>query len=210
MPTPIATSLSTYGEGLANFLNISSNIPLMCAINPDGTALGGPGTVGDEDFIANFSAAGGGGDLSKAFDLSGPIPLVCMVNPDGTAYSGGTPVAYTEYKANYVTGVDGDRFITATELLNTLGGAVTAQISTNGRGWFEFVLPTGTVISASKVRVVNTVQSDDIASDRFPFGYYIDGNKIIFFISGIDGNGSNSNGNAAAGSYCSILIEVYP
>jgi len=202
MPTPIATFLSTYGPGLANFFNISSKIPLMCAVNPDGTALGGPGTVGDEDFIANFSAAGGGGDLLKAFDLSGPIPLVCMVNPDGTAYS---PVSYTELTFTWWQSSTSAPVILQT-LVNTTGLTITAA-QRQAAGQLRFRLSGTLSATAGKVTIFVAGQNDDATAARI-FNPSTTGTDV--FVKVFDAAGTNVD-NVGNGTtlYASTTIRIY-
>jgi len=203
MPTPIATFLSNYGQGLANYFNISSKIPLMCAVTPEGLALGGAGTVGDDDFITNFSTAGGGGDLSKAFDLSGPIPLVCMVNPDGTPY---TAVPYTELVFTWwQTGTS------APEILQTLANTTGLTVSAFGRsgvGQMRLAL-SGTLSStAGKVTIETNGQNGDATAARI-FNPSTTGTFVYIKVFDADGALVDGVGNGTT-LYASTTIRIYP
>ena len=202
MPTPIATFLSTYGQGLANYFNISSKIPLMCAVTPEGLALGGPGTVGDDEFIANFTEAGGGGDLSKAFDLSGPIPLVCMVNPDGTAYS---PVPYTEISFTW-TQVGTDAPIIAS--VNAAPAGLIIDTSYEEAGGYLFSLSQELLTGDGKTEIGS---SYIFSSQQRLVGYVVYGTQSIFaYASDLTGAPANVIGNAGYGVYCTTTVRIFP
>lgn len=138
IPAPIANFLSTYGPPLNKIFNTNAKIPLVCAVDPTGVALGGAGTVGNTEFLTNFATAAGtsGQDAARAFDLSGPIPLMCMVNPDGTPYeSYSSP--YQELRFNW-TQASTDAPVVTRVNINTIASAPVISPGRVAAGTFSF------------------------------------------------------------------------
>lgn len=209
IPAPIANFLSTYGPPLNKIFNTNAKIPLVCAIDPTGVALGGAGTVGNTEFLANFATAAGtsGQDAARAFDLSGPIPLMCMVNPDGTPYESYS-VPYEEVSFNWTQEGTNDPII-ARENINSPATGITPGYL--GVGIFIFTFdPALFPFDRSKVEVVVTCPWAAIAPRTLYYQVQDTANLVIFSIDPTTTLGANGVGSVSGSQFSTINIKIYP
>lgn len=206
---PIANFLSTYGTRLARIFNTNAKIPLACAITPTGTALGGAGTVGDEEFLTNFATAAGlsGQDAARAFDLSGPIPLMCMVNPDGTPYESYsapyTEISFTWYQAG-----------TAAPVIVSQNSSPDVTITPvyEETGYFGFTLPAGTLTDTTPEKVEVLANEFTISPGLRSLAYVIGGDTIACYVRDPANSFAAIDvvGDLAGSQYISTIIRIYP